>query len=88
MAARANEQQQTTSAKIASRDEQGWDTGLHLPPWVSSNERLQIEAKLDQWVRELCQVLLRKHGCCSPALPCAPILMTCSICINHRRIAR
>lgn len=57
MAARASHRQQATLAKVAS-SEQDWDTSLHLPPWVSSNERLQIEAKLDQWVRDLCQVTL------------------------------
>lgn len=57
MAARTNVREQTNSAKVASNEEE-WDTSLHLPPWVSSNERLQIEAKLDQWVRDLCQVTL------------------------------
>lgn len=57
MAARANDTQQATAAKIAVKEPE-WDTSLHLPPWVSSNERLQIEAKLDQWVRDLCQVTL------------------------------
>ena len=33
-----------------------WDTGLHLPAWISQNERVQIEAKVDQWVRDLVQV--------------------------------
>lgn len=57
MAARAGDEQQPPAANVAS-NEITWDTGLHLPPWVSSNERLQIEAKLDQWVRDLCQVTL------------------------------
>lgn len=56
MAAKASHRQQATAAKVTST-EQDWDTSLHLPPWVSSNERLQIEAKLDQWVRDLCQVI-------------------------------
>ncbi|KAL3137186.1 hypothetical protein ABBQ32_006750 [Trebouxia sp. C0010 RCD-2024] len=55
MAARANGTEQLPAAKTASSKIE-WDTSLHLPPWVSSNERLQIEAKLDQWVRDLCQV--------------------------------
>lgn len=56
-AAKATGRHQVHSVKTASTD-QDWDTSLHLPPWVSSNERLQIEAKLDQWVRVLCQVSL------------------------------
>ena len=35
-----------------------WDTSLHLPSWISQNERIQIEARLDQWVRDLVQVML------------------------------
>lgn len=58
MAARANGTEQLPAAKTASSKIE-WDTSLHLPPWVSSNERLQIEAKLDQWVRDLCQVALQ-----------------------------
>lgn len=56
-AAKARGGHQVHAVKTASTD-QDWDTSLHLPPWVSSNERLQIEAKLDQWVRDLCQVSL------------------------------
>ena len=62
-AAKARGGHQVHAVKTASTD-QDWDTSLHLPPWVSSNERLQIEAKLDQWVRDLCQVSLHNvaHG--------------------------
>ncbi|GIM09360.1 hypothetical protein Vretimale_13187 [Volvox reticuliferus] len=34
----------------------GWDVGLHLPLWVSSNERAQIERRLDGWVDALLRV--------------------------------
>lgn len=73
MAARASHRQLPTSTKVAS-NEQDWDTSLHLPPWVSSNERLQIEAKLDQWVRDLCQVTLLQPAvallqCLRPSFP-------------------
>ena len=81
MAARANGRQHTTSAKVASREEHGWDTSLHLPPWVSSNEGLQIEAKLDQWVRDLCQVMTDKPEC-TPQQCCsllADILRCCHL---------
>lgn len=54
-AAKARGRHQVLAVKTASTD-QDWDTSLHLPPWVSSNERHQIEAKLEQWVRDLCQV--------------------------------
>ena len=54
-AAKARGRYQVHSVKTANTD-LDWDTSLHLPPWVSSNERVQIEAKLDQWVRDLCQV--------------------------------
>ena len=37
-----------------------WDTALHLPLWISSNERLQIEQRLDGWVQELLGV---RTGC-------------------------
>jgi len=33
-----------------------WDTGLHLPLWVSAQEREAIEAKLDGWVERLLEV--------------------------------
>ena len=68
MAARAKKQ--ARSAKVAS-NEQDWDTSLHLPPWVSSSERLQIEAKLDHWVQDLYQVTLLQ-----PAVACLQLLMS------------
>ncbi|EFJ52832.1 hypothetical protein VOLCADRAFT_55451, partial [Volvox carteri f. nagariensis] len=34
----------------------GWDVGLHLPLWISSNERAQIERRLDGWVDALLRV--------------------------------
>ncbi|GIL59799.1 hypothetical protein Vafri_14523 [Volvox africanus] len=37
-------------------DGDGWDVGLHLPLWVSSNERAQIERRLDGWVDALLRV--------------------------------
>ena len=40
----------------------GWDTALHLPPWVPPSEAAQIEAHIGGWVDALC----------SPAL--APVL--------------
>ncbi|XP_010517483.1 PREDICTED: tRNA A64-2'-O-ribosylphosphate transferase-like [Camelina sativa] len=30
-----------------------WDCSLHLPLWVSNTERASIEARLDEWTREL-----------------------------------
>lgn len=30
-----------------------WDCSLHLPLWVSKTERASIEARLDEWTREL-----------------------------------
>ncbi|KXZ52061.1 hypothetical protein GPECTOR_10g1084 [Gonium pectorale] len=33
-----------------------WDERLHLPLWISSNERAQIEARLDGWVDSLLRV--------------------------------
>lgn len=70
--AKARGRYEAYPAKCGSSD-QDWDTGLHLPPWVSSNERLQIEAKLDQWVRDLCQVLLHFTSWPSCAVICSHI---------------
>ncbi len=33
-----------------------WDTALHLPLWISGNERMQIEALLAGWTDDLMQV--------------------------------
>lgn len=33
-----------------------WDTSLHLPLWVSENERKQIEARMEGWVESLLAV--------------------------------
>lgn len=34
-----------------------WDVALHLPLWISSNERIQIEERLEGWVDELFRVV-------------------------------
>lgn len=31
----------------------GWDTDVHLPPWISSNELHQIEQRMAGWVQAL-----------------------------------
>ena len=41
----------------------GWDTALHLPLWISGNERMQIEALLAGWTDDLMQVTF------SPKMP-------------------
>ena len=43
----------SASAQEASGSDPEWDVGLHLPLWVSANEALQIESRLDGWVEEL-----------------------------------
>lgn len=64
---------QTDCANTSGR--QDWDTQLHLPAWISQNERIQIEAKLDQWVRDLIQVYLQvgmqssRQSCMSVSVP-------------------
>ena len=54
----------------------GWDTALHLPLWISSNERLQIEQRVDGWVQELLgvrfaeifdEILSELASACDPA---------------------
>lgn len=45
---------------------QQWDTALHLPAWISQNERIQIEAKVDQWMRDLVQVHYSAIGIALP----------------------
>ena len=30
-----------------------WDTNIHLPPWISKNEKNQIEQRIDGWVHDL-----------------------------------
>lgn len=41
---------------------EGWDTGLHLPLWVSDQERQQMEARLDGWVEQLLAVGANVRG--------------------------
>lgn len=37
-------------------DEEVWDSGLHLPLWISENERHQIESRMPAWVERLFEV--------------------------------
>jgi len=39
-----------------------WDTAVHLPLWVSSNERIQIEACMESWVELLLSIGANIHG--------------------------
>ena len=39
-----------------------WDSALHLPLWIASNERKQIEAQLNAWVDLLLNVGLDVPG--------------------------
>ena len=45
-----------------SSKDQHWDVGLHLPPWITSTEKAQIESRLDSWTERLLQV--RPSMCC------------------------
>ena len=75
---------QIHSAKTASSDSE-WDSSLHLPPWVSSNERIQIEAKLDHWVRQLCQV--HRPRMLSPAMSTIKESLKCLPSLHSRHPA-
>lgn len=45
-----------------------WDTDVHLPPWVSGNERHQIRLRLDAWADSLEEVGRREGGWVSGVL--------------------
>ncbi|PNH02681.1 tRNA A64-2'-O-ribosylphosphate transferase, partial [Tetrabaena socialis] len=40
----------------AGHEEAEWDTGLHLPLWISASERARIEERLEGWVEALLRV--------------------------------
>ncbi|GFR43386.1 hypothetical protein Agub_g4461, partial [Astrephomene gubernaculifera] len=45
-----------TACSSEAAESDPWDTSLHLPLWISSNERAQIERRLDGWVDALLRV--------------------------------
>lgn len=51
----------SSSSSGAGRQE-GWDEDVHLPPWISHNEKHQILQRLDGWVDQLLQVSWEGEG--------------------------
>lgn len=37
-------------------EQHSWDGDVHLPPWISGNEKHQIELRLEGWVDQLLEV--------------------------------
>lgn len=56
-AAAAAELAAAAAAAAGSVCVRSWDVALHLPLWISSNERIQIEERLEGWVDELFRVV-------------------------------
>ncbi|KAG2445329.1 hypothetical protein HYH02_008795 [Chlamydomonas schloesseri] len=66
-----------------------WDTGLHLPLWISSNERLQIEKRLDGWVDALLRMGADVEGLArSLSKPLRPLWITQSSTIWVDQVAQ
>lgn len=53
---RYRRQHQWTTGNTDGTQDPSWDTSLHLPPWIASNERTQIEARLCGWTDQLLSV--------------------------------
>jgi hypothetical protein len=53
---RRRQQEQQEGAAADGAQPLAWDEDVHLPPWISNNERHQIEMRLEGWVDQLLEV--------------------------------
>ena len=72
----------TTASSSEGANKLHWDEEIHLPIWISSTEKAQIDQHLQEWAEKLTEVRISKFFCYHLGCPLILMLRKHSICCS------